>query len=82
MNGLGIRSVHLKPDIGDCLHDIFSLSPPRVAFLAWGDSCFVLRGRDTHIDFLRLLFLVDLICPLMQEHFLSLLLKRKSLHCG
>ena len=37
MNGLGIRSVHLKPDIGDCLHDIFSLSPPRVAFLAWGD---------------------------------------------
>ena len=45
-------------------------------------SCFVLRGRDTHFDFLRLLFLVDLICPLMQEHFLSLLLKRKSLHCG
>ena len=31
MKGLGIRSVHLKPDIEDCLHDIFSLSPPRVA---------------------------------------------------
>ena len=27
---------------------------------------FILRGRDTHIDFLRL-FLVGVICPLMQE---------------
>ena len=30
---------------------------------------FILRGHDTH--FLRLLlFLVGMICPLMQEHFL------------
>ena len=29
---------------------------------------FKLRGRDTHIDFLRSLFLVGMICPLMQEH--------------
>ena len=33
-------------------------------------------------DFLWLLFLVSIICPLMQEHFLWPLLKRKSLHCG
>ena len=30
MNGLGMRSVHLKPDIGDCLHVIF-FSPRRVS---------------------------------------------------
>ena len=42
-------------------------------------ACFILRGHDTHIDFLRLLFLVGMICPLMQEHFLRALLKRKSL---
>ena len=33
----------------------------------------MLRGRDTHIDFLRLLFLVGMIDDLhsqMQEHFL------------
>ena len=42
-------------------------------------ACFILRGHDTHIDFLRLLFLVGMICPLMQEHFLRPLLKRKSL---
>ena len=42
-------------------------------------ACFILRGLDTHIDFLRLLFLVGMICPLMQEHFLRPLLKRKSL---
>ena len=42
-------------------------------------ACFILRGHDTHIDFLRLLFLVSMICPLMQEHFLRPLLKRKSL---
>ena len=40
---------------------------------------FILRGHDTHIDFLRLLFLVGMICPLMQEHFLWPLLKHKSL---
>ena len=33
---------------------------------------FILRGLDTHIDFLRLLFLVGVICPLMQEHSLRL----------
>ena len=40
---------------------------------------FILEGHDKHIDFLRLLFLVGMICPLMQEHFLRPLLKRKSL---
>ena len=29
---------------------------------------FIPRVRDTHIDFLRLLFLVSVICPLIQEH--------------
>ena len=33
---------------------------------------FILRGLDTHIDFLRLLFLVGVICPLIQEHSLRL----------
>ena len=33
---------------------------------------FLLRGGDTHIDFLRLLFLVGVICPLMKEHSLRL----------
>ena len=37
---------------------------------------FILRGRDMHTDFLRLLFLVGVICPgdcpLMQEHSLRL----------
>ena len=33
---------------------------------------FILRGRDVHIDFLRLLFLVGVICPLIQEHSLRL----------
>ena len=33
---------------------------------------FILRGRDMHIDFPRLLFLVGKICPLMQEHSLRL----------
>ena len=33
---------------------------------------FILRGRDTYIDFQRLLFLVGVICPLMQEHSLQL----------
>ena len=30
---------------------------------------FILRGRDTHINFLWLLLMVGMICPLMQEHF-------------
>ena len=33
---------------------------------------FILRGRDTHINFLLLLFMVGMIYPLMQEHFLQL----------
>ena len=33
---------------------------------------FMLRVRDTHIDFLRLLFPVSVICPLIQEHLLPL----------
>ena len=34
------------------------------------EAYFILRGRDTHINFLRLLFMVRMICPLMQENFL------------
>ena len=41
-------------------------------------ACFTLRGHDTHIDLLWLLFLVGRICPLMQAHFLWPLLKRKA----
>ena len=33
---------------------------------------FILRVRYTHIDFLCLLFLVSVICPLIQEHLLPL----------
>ena len=33
---------------------------------------FILRGHDMHIDSLRLLYLVIVICPLMQEHSLQL----------
>ena len=39
-------------------------------------SCFTLRGHGTHIDLLWFLFLVDRICPLMQEHFLFLRLNK------
>ena len=35
-------------------------------------ASFKLRGHDTHINFLLLLFLMGMICPLMQEHFLKL----------
>ena len=35
-------------------------------------TCFILSGCDTHIDFLRLFFLVRVICSLMQEHSLWL----------
>ena len=35
-------------------------------------ASFKLRGHDTPINFLRLLFLMGMICPLMQEHFLKL----------
>ena len=37
-----------------------------------------LRGRDMHIDFLRLLFLVGVICPMMQEYSLRLKKAHKS----
>ena len=30
-------------------------------------ACFILRGRDTHIDFLRLLFLVSMIDDLPSD---------------
>ena len=30
-------------------------------------TCFMLRGRDTHIDFLRLLFLVGMIDDLPSD---------------
>ena len=39
-------------------------------------------GHGTHIDLRWFLFLVDRICPLMQEHFLWPLLKRKAFYCG
>ena len=39
---------------------------------------FVPRGRDTHIDFLRLLFLVSVICPLMQTKPETLLVGSES----
>ena len=41
----------------------FSFTWENVTFAA----CFILSGCDTHIDFLRLFFLVGVICPLMQE---------------
>ena len=44
----------------------FSFKWENVIFAAY------LRGRDMHIDFLRLLFLVGVICPLMQGHSLRL----------
>ena len=46
----------------------FSCNWEDVIFAAY----FILRGRDTHIDFLRLLFLIGVICPLMQQHSLRL----------
>ena len=47
-----------------------------VIFVAY----FILRGHDRH--FLRLLlFLTGMICPLMQKHFLWLLLKCNALYC-
>ena len=33
-------------------------------------TCFTLGGHDMLIDFLWFLFLVGMISPLMQEHFL------------
>ena len=47
-------------------------------------ACFMLEGRDTHIDFLWLLFLfgmTDDLPPDARVFFLPLL-KRKVLHCG
>ena len=41
----------------------FSFSWENVIFATY----FILRGCDTHIDFLQLLFLVGVICRLMQE---------------
>ena len=46
----------------------FSFSWENVIFATY----FILRGCDLHIDFLRLLFLVGVICRLMQEHSLRL----------
>ena len=43
---------------------------------------FILRGRDSHINFLRLLCMVGMTCPLMQENFLWSPLKSKALQCG
>ena len=46
----------------------FSFRWENVIFAAY----FILRSCDTHIDFLRLLFLDGVICRLMQEHSLRL----------
>ena len=40
---------------------------------------FILTAGDRHIDFLRTLFLVGVISPLMQEH--SLRLNRSLVKC-
>ena len=61
---------------------------PKCCFFQWVFSCsggfwfnwekvifashFIMRGHDKHIDFLWLLFLVGVICPLMQGHSLWL----------
>ena len=47
-------------------------------------ACFTLRGSDTILIFWGYCFWSAwlMICPLMQEHFLWPLLKRKVLHCG
>ena len=54
----------------------------KVLHLYWANvilaACFTLRGHDTHIDLLWLLFLVGRICPLILAHFLWPLLKRKA----
>ena len=46
MNGLGIRSVHLKPNIDDCLHDI-SDGHFRMIF-ASAEDCLSKRGAEPH----------------------------------
>ena len=51
MNGLSIKSVHLKPDIEDCLHDI-SDGHFRMIF-ASAEDCFknfteILKGAEPH----------------------------------
>ena len=45
------------------------LNRANVIFAAY----FLLRDHDTHIDFLRLLFQVSMIYPLMQDNFFHLL---------
>ena len=53
MNGLGIRSVHLKPDIGDCLHDMISDEHFRMIF-ASAEDCLsknfteIRKGSEPH----------------------------------
>ena len=37
--------------------------------------CFMLRGRDTHIDFLRLLFLVGMIGKVLYYGFITAFLQ-------
>ena len=53
-----------------------------VAHLILSCACFMLRGRDTHIDFLRLLFLVGMIDDLPSDarSFFLPLLKHKVVH--
>ena len=39
---------------------------------------FILRGRETHIDFLRLLFLVGVICPLIASDARIFIVAKKA----
>ena len=52
----------------------FSFNWENVIFCTY----FILRGHDMHIDFLRLLFLVGMIFPLIQKHSLRL---KKLIQC-
>ena len=91
---IGGRGRGRKETLADKPPDFENLCSPANAVPDWlgysnnvdmcqSKVCFILRGgmvRDTYINFQWLLFiLVGKICPPMQEHFLSPLLKCKAL---
>ena len=51
-----------------CSGRVCVLTEQNVIFAAY----FLLRDHDTHIDFLRLLFQVGMIYPLMQDNYFHL----------
>ena len=57
-----------------CSGRVCVLTEQNVIFAAY----FLLRDHDTHIDFLRLLFQVIMIYPLMQYNFFPLFWNVKS----